>query len=168
MRYIAPRVCRNFENVDISGQAHVAAMHKNHVPVLSGGFMAAESFLGVVVAHPLFDSNRHFAGAVSSLIRPDLLIDRLLKQIGTPKDYELWIMQPDGLIIYDQDKEEIGKMLFSDPAYAGYGNLLELGEKIAASPACSRTQGQGHQERGLADGQAPRPGVARGSGLSAV
>jgi len=44
-------------------------------------------------------------------------------------------MQPDGMIIYDQDKAEIGKMLFSDPIYAGYGNLLNLGKRIAASPA---------------------------------
>jgi hypothetical protein len=135
MRYIAPRDYRNFENADISGQAHVAAMRKNPMPVLSGGFMAAENFLGVVVARPLFDSDRHFAGAASILIRPDLLIDHLLKQTRIPEDYELWIMQPDGMILYDQDKEEIGKMLFNDPAYGGYGNLLELGKKIAASPS---------------------------------
>jgi hypothetical protein len=135
MRYIAPREYRNFENADISAQEHVVAMHKNPMPVLSGGFMAAENFLGVVVAHPVFDNDKDFAGAVSILIRPDLLIDHLLMQTRIPEDYELWIMQPDGMIVYDQDKAEIGKMLFSDPVYAGYENLLKLGKKIAASPS---------------------------------
>jgi branched-chain amino acid transport system substrate-binding protein len=51
-----------------------------------------------------------------------------------PKDYEVWIMQTDGMIIYDLDKEEIGKILFSDPIYKDYGSLLKLGKKIAAAP----------------------------------
>jgi hypothetical protein len=135
MRYIAPRDYKNLENVDISSQEHVAAMHKNPIPVLSGGFVAVENFLAVSVAHPVFDKDKRFAGAVSILIRPDLLIDHLLEQTRIPENYELWIMQPDGMIIYDQDKAEIGRMLFSDPVYAGYGNLLELGKRIAASPA---------------------------------
>jgi hypothetical protein len=135
MRYIAPREYRNFENIDISSQEHVAAMHKNPMPVLSDGFMAIEHFLAVTVAHPVFDKDTRFAGAVSILLRPDLLIDHILEQTKIPEDYELWIMQPDGLIIYDQDKAEIGRMLFSDPVYAGFENLLNLGKKIAASPA---------------------------------
>ena len=44
-------------------------------------------------------------------------------------------MQPDGMLIYDQDKGEIGRMLFSDPIYAGYENLLKLSRKIASAPA---------------------------------
>jgi hypothetical protein len=39
------------------------------------------------------------------------------------------------MIVYDRDKEEIGKRLFSDPIYAASGNLLELGRKIAANPS---------------------------------
>jgi len=69
------------------------------------------------------------------LIRPELMIDSLLKKNTIPDDYELWMMQSDGMIIYDQDKEELGKMLFSDPIYAGYESLLKLGKKIAAAPA---------------------------------
>jgi hypothetical protein len=135
MRYIVPRDYKNFENADISAQEHVAAMQNNPMPIMSSGFMAVEDFLAVVIAHPLYDKDQHFAGAVSLLIRPDLLIDHLLKRTTIPKDYELWVMQTDGMIIYDQDKQEIGKMLFSDPVYAGYENLLELGKKIAATPS---------------------------------
>jgi hypothetical protein len=55
-----------------------------------------------------------------------------------PDDYELWIMQTDGMIIFDQDQDEIGKILFSDPMYAKYESLLALGKKISAN-----TQGEG-------------------------
>ncbi len=44
-------------------------------------------------------------------------------------------MQSDGMIIYDQDKEEIGKMLFSDPLYASHETLLALGKQIASVPS---------------------------------
>ncbi|MBN1276546.1 MAG: hypothetical protein JXA35_03570, partial [Deltaproteobacteria bacterium] len=47
-------------------------------------------------------------------------------------DFELWIMQTDGQIIYDQDSTEIGRMLFSDSLYAEYETLLKLGKIIAA------------------------------------
>ena len=40
-------------------------------------------------------------------------------------------MQPDGMIIYDDDPEEIGKMLFTDPAYADFESLLSLGHEIS-------------------------------------
>jgi hypothetical protein len=109
-------------------------MIENHLPLFSSGFTAVEHFLAVVISHPLYDGKKKFVGSVNLLIRPELLIDPMLKKTHVPEDYELWIMQPDGMIVYDQDKAEIGKMLLSDPIYASYGNLVELGKKIAAAP----------------------------------
>lgn len=134
LRYIEPADYKNFENTDISMQDHVIALRKDPKPEFSSGFMAVEGFLSVDLAYPVFDDKKELFGSVSVLIRPELLIDPLLKMSKIPADYELWIMQPDGMIIYDQDKDEIGKMLFSDPAYAGYESLLALGKKIAAEP----------------------------------
>jgi hypothetical protein len=132
LRQIEPGEYKNFENVDISSQAHVMALRKTRQPVFSGGFMSVEGFLAVDLARPLYDAGNHFAGSVSLLIRPELLIDPLLRKSTVPSDYELWIMQPDGMIVYDQDKAEIGRMLFSDPLYADSRSLLELGKNIAA------------------------------------
>lgn len=89
----------------------------------------------MVISRPLYDSNKAFSGSVNLVIRPELLVDSLLKKTTIPEDYELWIMQPDGMIIYDQDKGEIGRMLFSDPIYADYVNLLKLSKKIVAAPS---------------------------------
>ncbi|UPT78542.1 hypothetical protein MN086_05180 [Sulfurovum sp. XGS-02] len=134
MHQVVPSEYKNFENTDISSQDHVKAMLQKPTPLLSSGFTAVEHFTAVVIARPLFDSQKVFSGSVNLLIRPELLVDSLLKKTTIPDDYELWIMQPDGMIIYDQDKSEIGRMLFSDPIYAGYENLLKLSKKIAATP----------------------------------
>jgi hypothetical protein len=135
LRQIEPTEYRNFENVDISGQAQVKTMLAERKPVFSSAFTAVEGFLAVDVAHPLYGGDGAFIGCVSALIRPELLVDTLLTQSAIPADYELWIMQPDGLMLYDQDKAEIGRMLFSDPLYAGYENLLKLGRTIASTPS---------------------------------
>jgi hypothetical protein len=136
LRYLEPRDYRNFENADISSQEHVVAMQKDPRPTLSGAFKAVEDFLAVVVAYPLFDNEKQYMGAVTILIRPELFIDALLKKSTIPENYELWVMQPDnGMIIYDQDREEIGRMLFTDPLYRDYRSLLELGREIAAHPS---------------------------------
>jgi hypothetical protein len=135
MRQIEPREYKNFENTDISSQEHVKAMLKKPEPLLSSGFTAVEHFTAVVISRPLYDSNKAFSGSVNLVIRPELLVDSLLKKTTIPDDYELWIMQPDGMIIYDQDRGEIGRMLFSDPIYKDYGNLLKLSKKIVAAPA---------------------------------
>jgi len=134
LRYIEPADYKNFENADISMQDHVIALRKDSKPEFSGGFMAVEGFLAVDLAYPVYDKSGKLFGSVSVLIRPELLIEPLLKKSKIPEDYELWIMQMDGMIIYDQDPDEIGKMLFSDPAYAKYESLLDLGKKIVAKP----------------------------------
>ena len=132
LRQIEPGEYKNLENADISQRENVQAMLKTRKPVLSGGFRAIEGFLAVDLARPVFDANDNFIGSISAFMRPELLIDPLLKKSAVPAGYELWIMQPNGMIIFDQDREEIGRMLFSDPLYAGYTSLLDLGRKIAA------------------------------------
>lgn len=48
--------------------------------------------------------------------------------------YQVWCMDSDGTIIYDENEEEIGKVLFTDAMYASYPELLALGEKIREKP----------------------------------
>ncbi len=146
IRYIEPGDYVNFEGADISTQAHVMALIKKRAPVFSAGFSAVEGFRAVDIAYPVYDRKGSFKGSLSLLIRPELMLHALTKQVKIPGDDELWIMQPDGMIIYDQDPEEIGTNIWTDPAYAGYQSLRELARKISANP-----RGQGdyvYRERG--------------------
>lgn len=133
MRYIEPRDYKNFEGTDISTQEHVATLRKNKIPVFSSSFKAVEGFLAADLAYPVYDSQKNLIGSISVLIRPDLFINSILKKSKIPDDYELWIMQPNGTLIYDQDSDEIGRNLFSDPMYAEYESLLALGKKVAST-----------------------------------
>ena len=133
-RQIEPGDYRNLENADVSTREHVVTMLKTRSPVFGRGYPSIEGFLAVDLARPLFDRTNHFVGSVSASIRPEMLIESLLKTSVTPADYELWIMQTDGLMIFDPDTAEIGRMLFSDPLYADFPSLLELGKTIAAEP----------------------------------
>lgn len=146
MRCIEPGDYVNFEGSDISSQAHVISMMKHHEPVFSSGFPAVEGFRAVVIAYPVYDRHHDFKGSLNILIRPELMLRSLLKEVKIPADYELWVMQPDGMIIYDDDPQEIGKNLFLDPAYSGYDSLLKLGRRIG-----EEARGQGdyvYKERG--------------------
>ncbi len=137
LRYIEPREYKNVEGSDISGQEHVIEMLRHQQPLLSSGFVAVEGFPAVVIAHPVSGAGNKFAGSINLVMRPEFVVAPLLKNAEIPPEYELWIMQTDGRIIYDQDSDEIGKMLFSDPLYAEYETLLSLGEKIVAGKSGS-------------------------------
>jgi hypothetical protein len=135
LRLIEPSDYRNFEKADISKQPQVAAMQREPRPLFSKAFNSVEGFLAVDITYPVHDVRQKFAGSVSALIRPARLIEPLLKKTSIPEDYELWVMQPDGMIVYDRDVDEIGRLLFSNALYADYESLLKLGKNIAASPS---------------------------------
>ena len=44
---------------------------------------------------------------------------------------DAWIMEPDGLQVYDADPEEIGRNLLTDPFYAAYPELQALVQQMA-------------------------------------
>lgn len=133
LRQIAPPEYAPVEGSDVSHQAHVRAMLQVPTARFGPAFNAAEGDLGVSVMRPVFDARGRFVGAVSALVRPSALTREV--HAHSPGDgLELWLMQPDGRILYDEDAGEIGRVLFTDPAYAQYAGLQALGRSIAGSP----------------------------------
>lgn len=150
LRYIEPREYKKLEGADISKQEHVIALRKNNKPVFSSGFMSIEDILAADLAYPVYDKKGTFIGSVSLLINPTLLIKPILKDIPFSQGYEPWIMQQDGMIVYDPDTSEVGKMLFNDPMYKEYGSLQELGRKISTNKKGSGEyiyEAMGNQEK---------------------
>ena len=120
-----------FEGSDISDQEHIVRLHKEKIPVLSRAFRAVEGYTAVVFAYPVFSSKNELLGSVNMLVRPEsFLREIILPEIkGVPID--VWVMQPDGYILYDFDVEEIGRNLFEDELYRPFTELLEIGKKIS-------------------------------------
>lgn len=135
LRAIAPDRYAQAVGADLNEQAHVRAMRARPAPIFSEVFRPVEGGLAVSVMRPVKDAGDNFLGALSALVRPAAFVERVHGPAAPDDGRELWLMQPDGLILYDEDEDEIGRLLFSDPGYANYASLLALGRQIAEQHA---------------------------------
>lgn len=129
MKYIKPDKYKEIEGSDISEQAHVIKLHETEQPVMSDLFLAVEGFYGLDFAYPIIQNNS-MVGSLSQLFIPHYVFGLILEPIFDGTNNEIFIAQKDGVVIYDQDSEEIGKNITSDPAYMAYPGLIEAGQKI--------------------------------------
>ena len=131
MRLVAPPEYAKFEGSDISSQEQVVRLQKTKKPVLSNSFKAVEGFYAVDLEHPVVSSSGELEGSVSILIRPDSLFSSVIMPVLQGMPVEAFTMQKDGRILFEEDKEEVGRMLFEDPLYKPFPQLLALGTLIA-------------------------------------
>lgn len=117
---------------DVSKQNHVAKLLKSHKPVMGDIFTALQGFSGAAIYHPLFSDKKKFIGGVGALIKPEDLLAGVLTPLEGKDGLHFWVMDTYGRILYDPDKSQVGKILFSDPLYSPYKELLALGKRIAA------------------------------------
>ena len=134
MLYIEPDDFKGHEGADISKQEHVMRLAETKKPVLSDLFKAVEGFHALDIEWPVFSGGGDVIGSLSILIKPEFFFSGIIREVVRGTDFDVWIMQKDGIILYDDDYEEIGRNLFTDPLYAGFPELQHLGRKIAAEP----------------------------------
>lgn len=127
---IAPEEFRKFVGADISDQGQVISLHGTKEPVLSGIFRAVEGFDAADLERPIFNKNHEFGGSVSILIRPDIFLSEVVAPVVHGLPVDIYVLQEDGRVIYYQDQDEIGRVLFSDPMYQPHPGLLSLGAEI--------------------------------------
>lgn len=131
------RECEGSEGADISSQEVVANFLKNKVPILSKQLLLAEGYNATVLEYPVFSPQGEFLGGTSAIIEPDKLLDRLASPLlhfnastqSNTTDYTFWVMDLDGLLLYDEDSSQIGRNLLEDPLYESFPSLLELVEQ---------------------------------------
>ncbi len=132
MLAVEPPEHRASEGADISRQAHMVRLFKAHRPVLSGSFRSVEGPDAVVIHHPVFSKERRFAGSVSGLFAPEYLLADVVGPVATNLPVDIFLMQTDGLVIYDVDTAQIGRNVFTDPLYRPFPDLIALARKVAA------------------------------------
>jgi hypothetical protein len=130
MVLVAPGEYRGFEGSNISEQEQVIRLQQSEKPVLSNAFRAVEGFDAVDLQHPVFSPGGEFEGSVSILFRPESLLSHVLMPVLQGMPVEAFVMQTDGRILYDEDKEEVGRMMFEDPMYKPFPQLLALGTLV--------------------------------------
>jgi hypothetical protein len=131
MLLVEPEEYSEFEGMDISDQEQMIRLRESKKPVLSKVIKAVEGFDAVDLEHPVFSSKGELAGSVSVLIRPETMLAAIISPVVQGMPVDVWLMQKDGRILYDPDEAEVGKMLFDDPVYKPYPQLLALGKLIA-------------------------------------
>jgi len=134
MLLVEPAPYRSVEGTDISGQEQIQTLLHTRQPVMSRVFRTVEGVAAVDVEHPVISTDGRYLGSVSAIFQPWVLIGKCVNHLIAGIPVEIWAMQPDGMIIFDADRHEVGRMLFSDPLYQPYPKLLQLGRRIAAEP----------------------------------
>jgi len=130
MQYMEPEQYQHFEGTDISHQKQMQQLKKTKKPVVSKLFMTAENMYGLDVEWPVFNRSGDWKGSLSMLVEPYQFFGDIIQKSLKNTDYEIWIMQPDGTIIYDIDREEINENLFKEGIYSNYKELQDFGRQI--------------------------------------
>ncbi len=137
MVVVAPKQFAKHEGKDISSQPQVAEVRRSRKPVASKVFLSVEGFRAMDYEYPVFSSRKEWMGSVSMLIKPDAMLNRLLGPFAR-EGAELWVLQPDGLVLYAQDAAEIGRNVLSDERYQANESFVEFAQEV-----CRDTRGEG-------------------------
>ena len=132
MLAVEPLQHKTSESADISAQAHMVKLFKTKKPVLSGSFCSVEGPAAVVLHYPIFSADQRFTGSVAALFAPEYLLSSIIGPVSSNLPVDIFLMQTDGLVIYDVDAKQIGLNVFSDPLYKPFPQLRSLARKVAA------------------------------------
>ncbi len=131
IQLIEPEMYQIYEGSDVSQQEHIIQSFQSGEPVLSNTLMVAEGYYAAVDMHPIMQSGQ-VLGAINMVFEPAALLKRIIEPITAGQDFEIWVMETTGLVLYDEDEEEIGLNVLTDPLYQDFPDLLAAAQKIAA------------------------------------
>ncbi|MCK7510230.1 MAG: hypothetical protein MZV70_43435 [Desulfobacterales bacterium] len=125
-----PRIGRS-EGADIGKQTHMVKLFKTHKPVMMyGSFRSVEGPHAVVIHHPVFSSGHRFAGSVSALFATGTSVIEYHRTGRLPNlPVDIYLIQTDGLMIYDMDIKQIGLSMLRDPLFQPFPELIALAGK---------------------------------------
>ncbi len=132
-----PAEYQGAEGADISDQPQVRYMLENMMPVMSEVFVMVEGFAASDLEVPVFDAEGRFNGSVSVALDLSGMMGELVERHLDLSRFQFTCLQTDGTEIYDTDGSQIGRDLFTDPAYQNHTAVLETMERVVA-------EGQGH------------------------
>ena len=121
---VEPESYKSVIGENLSDQTHLQRLYSQKVPVMSDVFLSVEGVPAVDVASPVFSPDGKFIGATTLLFNPEQLFVKNTPQKPDGTPWHIMVMQKDGLIVYEPDREQIGKNAFSDPLFKPFPNLI--------------------------------------------
>lgn len=133
-----PEQYADLAGLDWAYQPEVERANTEQVKIVSDVFWLVEGFYGISQSSPIVAADGRYLGYTDITYRPEQMISRQIDPVlaGTP--YDIWVTETGGRVIYDATVEEIGKNLFTDPAYQEPG-LQEAFQRIVSDPAGTTT-----------------------------
>ncbi len=132
---VEPADFRPSEGEMLFDEENFYTMQSRKLPLLSSSFIAQDGFDAVNLLNPILDDQGVLIGAVSMILRPDVMVEELVTPYIMETIYDPWIMEPDGRIIFDKAIGGTGRMLFTDYRASEQQTLLELGNLISEKAA---------------------------------
>jgi hypothetical protein len=103
-------------------------------PYVSDLCPLSEGYSGVVQSVPVFSKSGEYLGYTDITYQPYDFLNRYISPFIEETGSDIWVTQTDGTILFDTTKEEIGKNLFTDPAYQT-PELQAVFEHITTEPS---------------------------------
>lgn len=163
---VAPAKYRQAVGADTSQLEHNRQVLARGVPILSRVYQAPEGFAAVTLVVPVKQGNA-IPGFVSVRIKAAEFLGGLLASGAQTATRLVWVVQDDGLILYDTDRSQIGLNLFREERFAQIPELRQLSLQISQQDAGvgyyqSPAAGQAVPSRRIASWVTLRPAENRG------
>lgn len=88
----------------------------------------------MALGYPIFSENNELKGAIVLLVKHSELIDEGIAPLVEDIDCKGWVMQKNGLIVYDEDPNQTGRNIFTDSMFHSFGDLKSFARSVAAAP----------------------------------
>lgn len=126
---VEPAEYKQLEGTDRSDLPYVIRILKTKKPAMSDVYHSSEGIHAIGIGYPIISNRGDIMGAVRMLIRYEVFLKPLVEN----KPCKIWVMQTNGLIVYDDNPDEIGRDIFTDPFYAPFGDLVSFSKTVALS-----------------------------------
>jgi hypothetical protein len=129
LQIVEPSLYYPSQGTDISQQDHIVKIFETKQPVLSQSFEVVEGYNAVIDMYPILD-NTGILGTVAGIFPPHVILGRIIAPYVSGETFEIWVMESGGNVLYDQDSEEIGLNVITDPLYADFPELIAAAQRI--------------------------------------
>lgn len=162
---VAPAKYRQALGANTAQLEHNRLVRERGVPILSRVYQAPEGFAAVTLVVPV-KRGKTIPGFISVRFKAAEFLGGLLAANRQTEQRSVWVVQDDGLILYDTDAAEIGLNLFREERFIEIPELRQLSEQIARQEAGvgyyqSQTAGQLAPSRRIASWVTLRPAENR-------
>ncbi len=134
MLTVEPAEYASAEGADISAQEQVRRLRATQKPVMSGVFATVEGVNATDLEHPVFAPSGQFNGSASLLFQPTSLLTIAVREALAGRSAEVFVMDTDGIVLYDRDATEVGTNTFTDARYSGNQELLAVANRMQTEP----------------------------------